>query len=147
VSFRKRSFIPIKEKPNRPRRIIASGVDTTVVFSYTISSSVLATYTTTIGDPSGYILMQPQGSVMAFNPDTQQIQPHFTFNDYTPVGVLLGDVIMDWGGAITQSEANVLVRGDVVEAYCWDNGVYGTVTAEAKAALGDRVKFVGKDVL
>lgn len=143
MTFRKRQFIPIKEKRNRPRRIVASNPDTTVIFSYTISSSVLATYTTTIGDPSGYILMQPQGSVMAFNPDTQQVQPHFTFQTPVALGVLINDAIMDWN---TQAEVNILVRGDVVENWCWDNGVYGTVTAEAKAALGDRVRFVGKEV-
>lgn len=143
MSFRKRQFIPLKNKPNRPRRIIASNADTTVIFSYTLSSSVLSTYETTIGDPSGYILMQPQGSVMAFNPDTQQVQPHWTFQDPAPLGVLINDAIMDWNA---QAEVNILVRGDVVEDWCWDNGVYGTVTAEAKAALGDRVKFVGKEV-
>lgn len=143
MAFRKRQFIPLKSKPNRPRRIIASNADTTVIFSYTLSSSVLSTYETTIGDPSGYILMQPQGSVMAFNPDTQQVQPHWTFQSPVALGVLINDAIMDWN---TQAEVNILVRGDVVEDWCWDNGIYGTVTAEAKAALGDRVKFVGKEV-
>lgn len=137
---RKRKFVPIAEQSRARRRIVAeSGQGQATNFSYTLTRTYLNTYTTLIGRPSGYILMQPLGSVMALRPDTLTVVPHFLHQGWTPVGVLAHDAIMDWN---EQMEVTVIVRGDVFEALCWDNGDYGAVLDETKAALGDRVKFV-----
>lgn len=139
----KRRFLPIEEQ-DRPRRTItAKSRRHPSIFTYTITSTYLNTYTSLIGDSpdaaARQVLMQPLGSVMALRPDTLTVVPHFLSYGWEPVGVLDQDAIMDWND---QMEVTIIVRGDVIEAQCWDNGDYGLVLDETKAALGDRVKFV-----
>jgi len=137
----RRSFLPIAEQV-RSQRVITRrprGDPSIVRFSYTITTTYLNTYTSLIGNPAGHVYMQPLGSVMALRPDTMTVVPHFTSYGWQPVGVLDVDAIMDWN---EEMEVPIIVRGDVFETLCWDNGDYGTVLESTKQALGDRVKFV-----
>lgn len=134
----RRKFVPIAEQKRATRKILVKP-NLATRFTYTLNRTYLNTYTTLIGNPAGTLLMQPLGSVMALNPEDFTVAPHFLHFGWLPVGVLEHDAILDW---YDQVEVSIIVRGDVYEARCWDNGDYGAVTAQTKAALGDRVKFV-----
>lgn len=79
-----------------------------------------------------------EGQVMALNPANGKAVPNYTSYGFSVMGPLLQVVDVqeaDELGAIVH-------RGDVVEAYCTDNGTYGTVLAATKTSLTNRIHFV-----
>jgi len=79
-----------------------------------------------------------EGQVMALNPANSKAVPNYTSYGFGVMGPLLQAVDVqeaDELGAIVH-------RGDVVEAYCTDNGTYGTVLSATKTSLADRIHFV-----
>lgn len=79
-----------------------------------------------------------EGQIMALNPANGKAVPNYTSYGFGVMGPLLQVVDVqeaDELGAIVH-------RGDVVEAYCTDNGVYGQVVAANKTTLANRIHFV-----
>ena len=142
----RRRFIPLVEAPRRARRVIAARGKATIA-TYTMAATYAGLFEPTAGVEiiGGYLLMQPQGTVVALEPVGGLLIPNTatTYPWATPLGVLNTDLYFDWA---THVEAPVILRGDVVEGECWDNAIYGTVLAATKAALGDRIKFVSKEI-
>lgn len=80
----------------------------------------------------------PLGTVLAFDPTTLKVVPHYTTYGFEQVGVLRFDADVHSADAAV----NVIWRGDVLETSCWDNGTYQTVLDATKNALTDRIAFV-----
>jgi hypothetical protein len=80
----------------------------------------------------------PLGHVLALNPDTQKVVPHFTTYGFDPVGVLLHDA----DAHSSDPAVPAIFRGDLLETSCWDNGTYKVVLQSTKDSLTDRIAFV-----
>jgi len=80
-----------------------------------------------------------EGQVVALNPATGKVVPNYTSYSFGVLGVLLQQVDVQEADEV----GAVVHRGDVVEDYCTDNGVYGTVLAATQTSLSTRIIFVG----
>lgn len=78
-----------------------------------------------------------EGQVMALNPADSKIVPNYTTYGFSAVGVLLFQTDVHDG----DQEAAIVWRGDIVEDYVTDNGVFGTVLAATITDLADRIQF------
>ncbi len=81
-----------------------------------------------------------EGQIMAVDPSSSKVVPNYTTYGFTALGPLLQFSDVHDG----DSEAPVVFRGDIIEAYCTDNGTFGTVLAATKTALADRIQFTAE---
>lgn len=131
----------LQVRPNRNTDFWAS--DVRVVSSYTLDHTYVSPYTIITSTGTEQVKVQPAGSILSFNPTTKKVVPHFTSYGFGPIGVLTQDAhVGDNDTNYRDKAVGVVWRGDVKQDYLWDNGIYGTVTAETKDALSDRITFV-----
>lgn len=129
----------LKVKTNRRSRIVRH-TEKEVIASYTLSASFLQAYTLVgPGKRTRYVL--PAGHVVAFDPVTRMVVPHFLTYGYPPIGPILIDADAGIEGT-NNPVVPVLWRGEAWEDACWDDGDYGTVLSSTKAALIGRITFI-----
>jgi len=129
----------LKTRKSRASTVLASERKT--IATYTLDHQYVAALTLT-DETTQKVL--PLGTVLALNPVTNKVVPHYTSYGFGQVGVLLYDA--DCGEDTTGFEydrvVDVVWAGEVYEKHCWDNGAYGSVLAATKAALSPRISFV-----
>lgn len=117
-------------------------VKTSVVATYTVDQAYVGTYEL-VGKPKETVKVLPAGYVVALNPATQKVVPHYATYGFSQVGVTIDDVMLGHSSDdYHDREIEVLWRGVVLEDYVWDDGDYGDVLQATKDALIERIDFV-----
>ena len=117
-------------------------VDRSVVATYTLDQSYVSTYDL-VGKPLENHKLLMGGYVVALDPSTQKVVPHYPSYGFTPVGINLEDVALGKSDQdYRDHEIEVLWRGVVLEDLLWDNGDFSNILEATKTALLGRIEFV-----
>jgi hypothetical protein len=108
-----------------------------VASSYTLDANYVALQTLADGTTAKVLW---EGTIVAVDPSNSKVVPNYTAYGFGELGPLLQVAYADNG----DTEVAVVFRGDVVEAYCSDDGTFGTVLAATKTALADRIQFTAQ---
>jgi len=129
----------LKSRKDRPSTITVGG--RRVIATYTLDAGYV-TALTLEDDTTQKVL--PLGTVLALDPSSNKVVPNYTSYGFGELGILLYDADCgeDTAGYNYDRIVNVVVRGEVLQKHCWDNGTFGTVLNATKAALSPRISFV-----
>lgn len=106
-----------------------------VIATYTVDADYVTDQTMANGTTRKVAF---EGTVMALNGDLAV--PNYSTYGFPVLGVLLQAVDVNDGDEV----APIVLRGDVAEKYCYDNGTYGSVLSATKNSLQHRILFAGE---
>jgi len=115
------------------RDILASGHY--VIATYTLDSAYVTE--ATLADGSSRKVLW-EGQILGLNPADDTVVPQYSTYGFGALGVLLQFADVHTGDEVVP----VVVRGDVIESYCTDEGSFGSVQSATKTTLADRIWFV-----
>jgi len=131
--------LTIRSRKNRPSAVFAS--ERRVIATYSLDKDYVANLTLADGTARKVL---PLATVLALDPSSHKVVPHYTTYGFGQVGVLLYDA--DCGeetdGYNYDRIVNVVWEGEIYEDHCWDNGTFGSVLNATKDALSPRISFV-----
>lgn len=104
--------------------------------TYTLDKDYVSTT-----DLNGYKFLK-EGWVLALNPATMKVVPHYTSYGFGVIGVLPAPTsLQTTEGTHDQVVGIVVDNAWLDEDLCFDNGTFGTVTSTTKSALSGRIVF------